>query len=119
MARSRNGGLQPCGPHFITHTVSQIQNQDLSASITHVQGPRGYSTMVNLFRGTGYWAPRKAMPFFRSDHAVVTWNDTAYLVGGQTVDAANTTQKIVLNKLVAYDAVYSEYRNLTDMPEPR
>eukprot|EP00199_Chlamydomonas_sp_CCMP681_P000911 CAMPEP_0119103698 /NCGR_PEP_ID=MMETSP1180-20130426/2081_1 /TAXON_ID=3052 ORGANISM="Chlamydomonas cf sp, Strain CCMP681" /NCGR_SAMPLE_ID=MMETSP1180 /ASSEMBLY_ACC=CAM_ASM_000741 /LENGTH=439 /DNA_ID=CAMNT_0007088267 /DNA_START=47 /DNA_END=1366 /DNA_ORIENTATION=+ len=108
---------------WATHMVHDLAARTYElAQVVVVSSPNnvpiGYSVAANLYRGTGYWAPRPDMLEFRSDFGIVAYEGEIYIMGGLSND--NTTgNATVLNQVTKYDVIYNNVAALAPMPEPR
>jgi hypothetical protein len=82
------------------------------------QVPAGFSLVMNVFRGTGYWSTRPPMVYARSDFGAATYEGKAYVFGGLSNAAANSSTPQVLTSIVEYDPVANSTRELAPMPRP-
>lgn len=100
--------------HKAQDTTMSLTSAILVASPSQI--PDGYQMVANIWRGSGSWASRPPMLYYRSDHGVASWNDTIFVFGGLSWNDTATT---ILNRTVRYDLVFNTTTNMTDMPETR
>ncbi|GLJ38587.1 hypothetical protein SUGI_0786750 [Cryptomeria japonica] len=74
----------------------------------------GFNYGGSLFRGSGFWSTRKALPGNLTDHAAVGYNEeNVFIIGGANASGS------VTNEVWMYDAIFHNYTKKAPMPEPR
>ncbi|KAG0575426.1 hypothetical protein KC19_5G002900 [Ceratodon purpureus] len=78
-----------------------------------VRNREGATYAGSLFRGSGFWATRAALPGPLSDHSSVAVSDGIFILGGQNVNGS------VVSQVLKYDPTLHIYTVMAPMPGPR